>query len=123
MHRSDEAMICTGIFKKDSNIFVISAEKLCRLRFYIVSRSPALFNDDFCMNLYSVDSDEAMKRGDEAFNGSSLQFLRSVKRFMASIFYLALNASSPLILKKNRRLTLYRRYFFKQIHCLTLLRH
>jgi hypothetical protein len=36
------------------------------------------------MNLYSVDSDEAMKRGDEAFNGSSLQFLRSVKRFIAS---------------------------------------
>jgi hypothetical protein len=36
------------------------------------------------MNLYSVDSDEAMKRGDEAFNGSSLQFLRGVKRFIAS---------------------------------------
>jgi hypothetical protein len=28
-----------------------------------VSRSPALFfNGDFCMNLYSVDSDKAMKR-------------------------------------------------------------
>jgi hypothetical protein len=40
---------------------------------------------DFCMNLYSVDSDEAMKRGDEAFNGSSLSFLRSVKRFIASL--------------------------------------
>ncbi len=53
-----------------------------------------------------------MKRGDEAFNGSSLQFLRSVKRFIASIFYSALNASSLLILKKNRRLTLYRRNFF-----------
>jgi hypothetical protein len=39
------------------------------------------------MELYTVDSDEAMKRGDEAFNGSSLQFLRSVKRFIASIFY------------------------------------
>jgi hypothetical protein len=39
---------------------------------------------NFCINLYSVDSDEAMKRGDEAFNGSSLQFLRSVKRFIAS---------------------------------------
>jgi hypothetical protein len=28
-----------------------------------MSRSPALvFDGDFCMNLYSVDSDEAMKR-------------------------------------------------------------
>ncbi len=75
------------------------------------------------MNLYSFDSDEAMKRGDEAFIDSSLQFLRGVKRFIASIFYSALNASSPLILKKYRRLTLYRRYFFKQIHRLTLHRH
>jgi hypothetical protein len=41
------------------------------------------------MNLYSVDSDEAMKRGDEALNASSLQFLRSVKRFIASIFHSA----------------------------------
>jgi hypothetical protein len=40
-----------------------------------VSRSQALFNGDFCMNLYSVDSDEAMKRGNEALNASSLQFL------------------------------------------------
>jgi hypothetical protein len=71
------------------------------------------------MESYTVDSNEAMKRGDEAFNGSSLQFLRSVKRFIASIFYSALNALSPLILKKNRRLTLYRRCFLKQIHCLT----
>jgi hypothetical protein len=38
-----------------------------------VSRRPALFfNGDFFMNLYSVDRDEAMKQGDEAFNGSSL---------------------------------------------------
>jgi hypothetical protein len=36
------------------------------------------------MDLYSVDSDEAMKRGDEALNASSLQFLSSVKRFIAS---------------------------------------
>ncbi len=49
-----------------------------------MSRSPALFNGDFCMNLYSVDSDEAIKQGDEAFNGSLLQFLRSVKRFIDS---------------------------------------
>jgi hypothetical protein len=81
--------------------------------FTYVSRSPALFNGDFYMNFYSIDSDEA-------FNGSSHQFLRSVKCFIASIFHSALNASSPLILMKNRRLTLYRRYFFKQIHHLAL---
>jgi hypothetical protein len=34
------------------------------------------------MELYSVDSDEAMKQGDEALN----QFLSSVKRFIAMIF-------------------------------------
>jgi hypothetical protein len=61
-----------------------------------------------------------MKQGGEVFNGSSLQFLRSVKRFIASIFYSALNASSPLILKKNHHLTLYRCCFFKQIHRLML---
>jgi hypothetical protein len=43
------------------------------------------FFGDFYMELYSVDSDEALKRGNEAFNGSSLQFLRSVKRFIASL--------------------------------------
>jgi hypothetical protein len=41
---------------------------------------------DICMDLYSVDSDEAMKRGDEALNASLLQFLSSVKRFIATIF-------------------------------------
>jgi hypothetical protein len=35
------------------------------------------------MDLYSVDSDEAMKRGDEALNASLLQFLSIVKRFIA----------------------------------------
>jgi hypothetical protein len=44
----------------------------------------ATFFGDFYMELYTFDSDEAMKRGDEAFNRSSLQFLRSVKRFIAS---------------------------------------
>jgi hypothetical protein len=69
-----------------------------------VSRSPVLFfNGDFCMNLYSVDSYKAMKR-------------LTVHRFN---FQEALNASSPLILTKNHRLTLYHRYFFKQIHRLT----
>ncbi len=44
----------------------------------------ALFYGDFCMDLFCVDSDEAMKRGDEALNASSIQFLISAKRFIAS---------------------------------------
>jgi hypothetical protein len=69
-------MIYNGKFNKNSYIFVISVAKpknFVVFAFTYLSRSPALFfNGDFCMNLYSVDSDEAMKRGDEAFNGSSL---------------------------------------------------
>jgi hypothetical protein len=51
-----------------------------------VLESFALFYDDFCLDLYSVASDEAMKRGNEALNASSLQFLSSVKRFIATVF-------------------------------------
>jgi hypothetical protein len=60
-------------------IFVAKPKNFVVFAFTYVSRSPALFNGDFCMNLYSVDrdeamkqGDEAMKRGDEAFNGSLL---------------------------------------------------
>jgi hypothetical protein len=72
---------------------------------------------DFCKDLYSVDSDEAMKRDHEALNASTLQFLSSVKRFIASSlrFFLSVkcfiavifyekpwfNASSPLLFKRN----------------------
>jgi hypothetical protein len=49
-----------------------------------VSESHALFKGDFFMNLNSVDSDEAMKQGDEALNASSLLFLRSIKRIITS---------------------------------------
>jgi hypothetical protein len=63
---------------------------------------------------YSVDSDEAL-------NTSSLQFLRSIKRFIATTFFPAFNGSSPLLLMENHRLTLHRHYFFKEIHCLTLI--
>jgi hypothetical protein len=65
---------------------------------------------DFCMDLHSVDSDEAL-------NASSLQFLSSVKPFIALslrfflsvkcliavIFYgkQLFNASSPLLIKRN----------------------
>ncbi len=75
------------------------------------------------MDLYSVDSDEALKRGDEALNASSLQFLSIVKRFITSLlqfFISALNASSPLIFMEAHRLTLHRRYFLKEIRRLTL---
>jgi hypothetical protein len=44
----------------------------------------AFFSGDFLMDLYSVDREEAMKRGDEAFNASLLQFLSIVKHFIAS---------------------------------------
>jgi hypothetical protein len=57
-----------------------------------------LFYCDFCMDLYSVDSDEVMKQGDDALNTSSLQFLGNVKRFIATIFFSALNTSSLLLL-------------------------
>jgi hypothetical protein len=52
------------------------------------------------MNLYFVDSNEAMKRGDEALNASSLQFLLRVKRFIASSLQIF-----------TQCLTLHRRYF------------
>jgi hypothetical protein len=50
-------------------------------------KSFAMLYGDFCMNSYSVDNDEAMKQGAGALNTSSLQFLRSIKRFIATIFY------------------------------------
>jgi hypothetical protein len=53
------------------------------------------------MDLYSVDSDEAMKQGDEALNASSLQFFSIIKRFITTIFYSALKASSPLLFIGN----------------------
>ncbi len=61
-----------------------------------------------------------MKRGDEALNAKSLQFLCSVKRFIATNFSSALNASLQLLWKKNRRLMLHCRYFFKEIYRLML---
>jgi hypothetical protein len=39
----------------------------------------------FLYDPYGVDSNEAMKQGDEVLNVSLLQFLRSVKRFIASL--------------------------------------
>jgi hypothetical protein len=59
-------------------------------------------------------SNEAMKRGNEALNASSLQFLSSVKRFIATIFFSALIASLPLSFMEKHCLTLHRRYFLKE---------
>jgi hypothetical protein len=58
-------MIFIGNFNKNSYISVISAAKLKNFvvfAYTCMSRSQALFNGDFCMNLYFVDSDEAMKQ-------------------------------------------------------------
>jgi hypothetical protein len=65
MHRSDEAMIFMSNFNKYSNISVIFVAKP---KYFVVfasryvSKIPALFYVNFCMNLYFVDSDETMKR-------------------------------------------------------------
>jgi hypothetical protein len=56
-----------------------------------VSESFSLIYGDFCMDLYSVDSNEAMKWGDEALNTLLLQLLRSVKCFITSSLQFFLN--------------------------------
>ncbi len=56
-------MIFIGNFLKNLYIFVIFVAKpknFVVFAFTYMSRSPVLFNGDFCMNLYGVDSDEAM---------------------------------------------------------------
>jgi hypothetical protein len=72
-------------FKRRLSISVAKAKYFVVLPLSYVLESHALLNGNFFMTLYSVDSDdEAMKRGNEALNASSLLFLRSVKRFIAS---------------------------------------
>ncbi len=59
-----------------------------------------------------LGSDEGMKPGDEALNASSLQFFRSVKRFIAMTFFslftflkgLSLNALLALLFKVDSSL-------------------
>jgi hypothetical protein len=55
-------MICIGNLDKNLYNFVISVAKLKNLVIFALCRPVLFFNGDFCMNLYSVDSDEAMKR-------------------------------------------------------------
>jgi hypothetical protein len=72
---------------KNLYIFTISVAKpknfVVFAATYVLYRYALLYGD-FYMNSYSVDSNKAMERGDEALNASSLQFLRSIKRFIAS---------------------------------------
>ncbi len=62
-------MIFISNFNKNSFISVISVAKQKNFVAFAetyVSRNPTLLYGDFCMNLYFVDSDEAMKRWSEA---------------------------------------------------------
>jgi hypothetical protein len=79
--RSNQAMICIG---KNRYISVAMLKNFVVFAFTYVLEIFVLLYGDFCMNSYSVDSDEAMKRGFEALNASLLQFLKSIKPFIAS---------------------------------------
>jgi hypothetical protein len=61
-----------------------------------------------------------MKRDNEALNASSLQYFRSVKRFIATTFTPRLTLHCRYFFKEDHRLTLNHRYFLKEIHRLTL---
>jgi hypothetical protein len=61
-----------------------------------------------------------MKQDDEAFNASLRQYFRSVKRFIAATFTPRLTLHRRYFFKEDHRLTLHGRYFFKEIHRLTL---
>ncbi len=63
---------------------VVKSKNIVIFAFTFLLDSFGLFYGDFCMDWYSVDSDEAMMRGDDALIASSLQFLSIVKRFIAS---------------------------------------
>ncbi len=70
----------SGNFQKNSLFFVVFVAKpknIVIFAFTYVLESFALFFGNFCMDIYSVDSDEAL-------NASWLQFLSIVKRFIAS---------------------------------------
>jgi hypothetical protein len=99
MLRSEEAMICIGKLKKkfiSFRNFCSKAEKLSCLCFHICVKKSycKLFYEDFRLNSYSVDSNEAMKQGDEALNASLLKFLTSNKSFIASLLKFLLSIKS-----------------------------
>jgi hypothetical protein len=62
MHGSNEAMNSIGNFQKKFVISVAKPKNIVVIAFTHVLESFALFYGNFCMDLYSVDSNEAMKR-------------------------------------------------------------
>jgi hypothetical protein len=56
-------MIFIGNFNKNLYISIAKPKNFVVFAYTNVSRSHVLFYGDFCMNLYFVDSDEAMKEG------------------------------------------------------------
>jgi hypothetical protein len=94
-----------AISKKIISIISVAKPKnIVKFAFTYVLESFALFYSDFCMDLYSVASDEAMKGGNEALNASSLQFLSSVKHFNASSLHFFLSV------KRFITVTFYRKH-------------
>jgi hypothetical protein len=76
--------------------FWSKAEKLSCLCFHICVKKSyyKLFYEDFRMNSHSVDSNEAMRQGDEALKASLLKFLTSNKSFIASLLKFLLSIKS-----------------------------
>jgi hypothetical protein len=72
MQRNEEAMNTDGNFQKKFIISIVRLTNIVIFVFTYVLESFALFYGDFCMDLYSVDCDEAMKQANEALTASSL---------------------------------------------------
>ncbi len=73
-----------AISQKNSLFFIVSVAKpknIVVFAFTYVLESFALFFGNFCMDIYSVDSDEA-----RWWSVKRLQFLSIDKRFIAAIF-------------------------------------
>ncbi len=65
-------MTCVGKNRYISVISIANPKNFAVFAFTYVSQGFALLYVNFCMNSYNVDSDEAMKWGDEALKASSL---------------------------------------------------
>jgi hypothetical protein len=72
-----------GNFQQKFVISVANPKNIVVFAFLYVLESFALFYGDFCIDLYSVASNEAMKRDNEALSAS---ILSRVKGFMATVF-------------------------------------
>jgi hypothetical protein len=92
-----------GNFEKKIVISVVSEAKSLPLHMCF-----ALFYSDFCMDFYSIDSDEAL-------NASLLQFFISIKCFIAITFYgkTSFHASSQLLFNRNSPLNASSLLLFK----------